>query len=254
LMDRASVEAAKLNLAYTNVQAPFEGRVQTTQFNVGALVTAEQDVLTTLVQIDPVYIEFNLTRREMFDLQSKKGKGILSAEDVRVNLMLPNGEMHPNAGTIDFIGSQVNPMTDSLLVRAVVDNTGGDGPEVNLVSGQYARIQLYLGELAGALVIPRAAMSETQAGPHVFVVGADGMAEQRAVVLDSVYEQYQVISSGLKEGERVVTSGLQSVRPGIKVKLKAPEGTAVKGSGGTTAASAGTSGRSEPPVGTKPGS
>lgn len=223
LIDQAAIEAAKLNLAYTRVMAPFTGRVQTTLKNVGALVTAEKDVLTTLVQIDPVYVEFNLTRREMFDLQALKGKGILSAADVQVVLTLPNGEQHPNPGKIDFVGSEVNSMTNSLLVRAVVKNSGGDGPEVNLVSGQYARISLDLGEQAGALVVPREALLETQAGPHVFVVSEDGTAEQRAVVPGSLYQKLQVISSGLKEGERVVISGIQSLRPGSKVQIKKPD-------------------------------
>lgn len=239
LLYEAEVESAEINLDYTDVVAPFEGRVQTTQRNIGALVTAQQDVLTRVVEIDPVYIAFNLTRREMFDLQSKKGKGILSADDVRVKLILPNGQLHPNEGKIDFIGSEVNPMTDSLLVRAVVENKGGDGPEVNLVSGQYARVQLYLGEQAGTLVVPRQALVETQSGPHVFVVKADGTTDQRAVELGQVYEQYQIITSGLEKGEKVVVSGLQSVRPGAKVKISTSGGTGVTASGGTGASEAG---------------
>ncbi|MEM8953489.1 MAG: efflux RND transporter periplasmic adaptor subunit [Verrucomicrobiota bacterium] len=258
LMYEAEVESAQINLEYTNVVAPFEGRVQTTQRNIGALVTAQQDVLTRVVEIDPVYIEFNLTRREMFDLQSTKGKGILSAEDVRVQLILPNGEVHPNEGKIDFIGSEVNPMTDSLLVRAVVANKGGDGPEVNLVSGQYARVRLYLGEQAGTLVVPRQALVETQSGPHVYVVKADGTAEQRAVEMGSAYEQFQVITSGLKEGEKVVVSGLQSVQPGSKVKISSSGGTGVTAGGGTgvSGGSMGTAsgGTSAPATGSRTGS
>ncbi len=218
--DRAVIETAKLNLAYTKITAPFSGRIQTTRKNVGALVTAENDVLTTLFQIDPVYIEFGLSRREMFEIRMLHGKGFLFAPYVRVDLTLPDGKLHPKKGKIDFVASQVNPMTDSVLVRALVPNVGGDGSGVNLISGQYVKVDLFLGNKPDALVIPKEALLETQSGSQVYVVGAGNKVETRIVEPGPAHDQFQVIISGLKPGEIIVTSGLQRVRNGVTVKTR----------------------------------
>jgi membrane fusion protein (multidrug efflux system) len=236
LKDRAAVEAAKLDLAYTKITAPFSGRVQATQKNVGALVTEEKDILTTLVQIDPVYVEFAVSRREMFAIRTLQGEGFLFSPDVHVELILPNGKPHPKKGKIDFVASQVNPLTDGVLVRAVVPNAGGDGPGVNLISGQYVEVNLVLGNRSNAVVIPQEALLETQAGTLVYVVGEGGKVEIRMVETGPVHDRYQVINSGLKPGENIVTLGLQRVRNGVTVKIEpaatpvpaAPTGTAAK--------------------------
>lgn len=216
--DKAAIESAKLNLEYTNITAPFTGRIQTTQENIGALVTAEQTVLTTLVQIDPIYVEFSISRREMFELQGLLGSDFLFDPEVRVSLILPDGKDYGEKGKIDFAASQVNPLTDSVLVRAVIPNKGGDGPDLDLVSGQYAQVNVFLAEQPNAIVIPREALIQTQSGPHVYVVGADNKAEMRMIELDRVYAQYQIVRSGLKPGEKVIVSGLQSVKDGLTVK------------------------------------
>jgi RND family efflux transporter MFP subunit len=218
--DRAAIETAKLNLGYTKITAPFSGRVQTTVKNIGALVTAEKDVLTTLVQIDPVYIEFSLSRREMFEIQLLRGKGFFFAPHVRVDLTLPDGKPHPKKGKIDFVASQVDPMTDSVLVRAIVPNVGGDGPSVNLISGQYVKVDLFLGYQPDAITVPKEALLETQAGSQVYVVGEASKVELRTVEPGPVHDQYQVVITGLNAGEVIVISGLQHIRNGITVKTE----------------------------------
>ena len=171
----ASVEKAKLDLSYTILTAPFEGRIQTTLINVGNLVTAEQDVLTSLVQLDPIYVVFNLSRRQVFDIQRLRTQGLVTLElkKLKVEVLQSDGSIYPHQGHVDFVGSEIDPTTDTLVVRGVLPNPLDQNQRGTLVPGQYAPVRLILGTRPGALVIPQEALVETQVGKHVFVVGKD---------------------------------------------------------------------------------
>lgn len=220
--DKADIENARLELSFTRIKAPFSGRIQQTRINVGNLVQQQRDVLTTLVQMDPIYVIFNLSRSQVYQIQLlKRQEKLFPVEEMKVELLLPDGSSYPEQGKINFISFQIDPATDSVTVRAVFPNKHIGTGDYDLIPGQYAPVRLILGENPDALLIPETALVETQAGTNVFVVGKDNKVESRKVVAGSSYKQQRVISDGLKHGEKVIIEGVQKVRPGMAVKPEA---------------------------------
>ena len=220
--DKANIENAALDLSFTKITAPFNGRTQETQINVGNLVQQQRDVLTTLVQMDPIYVVFNISRNQVYEIQLQKRQGkVLPVEEMRAEVLQPDGSKYPHEGKINFISFRINPTTDSVLVRAVLPNTkSGDVGSYDLIPGQYAPVRLILGEDANAILIPQPALVETQIGKQVFVVNADNKVETRNVEVGRSYKNQWIIQKGLKKGEKVIVEGTQKVKPGVVVKPK----------------------------------
>jgi len=233
----AQIRNAELDLSLTRINAPFYGRVQQTQINVGNLVQAQKDVLTELVQMDPIYVVFNLSRAQSFEIQRLQGEGDgFALEDMVVELIMPDGKIYEKKGKLNFVSFLIDPSTDSVTARAIFDNpktVGGRG--FDLVPGQYAPVRATVGKMPDALLIPRSAVVETQDGPHVYVVGDQNKVERRKIDPGAVHQQQLVVTRGLAEGDKVVVVGVQKVRDGIEVKPTAADagkaGSAVKASG-----------------------
>ena len=216
---QAEIVNAQLNLSFTDINAPFDGRIQQTLRYEGDLVDAYQDTLTSLVQIDPVYVIFNVTRRELFEIQAMQVQGLVQKleESAKIELTLPDGSAYAQQGKLDFISSQIDPTTDTLTFRAVIANDFSHSSEGDLVPGQYVPVRMVLGERPDALLVPKPALLETQAGQQVYVVDKDNKVVSRMVEVGQPYEDHWVIKSGLEKGERVIVEGLQKVRPGSVV-------------------------------------
>jgi len=221
--DKANIENAKLDLSFTNIAAPFDGRIQQTRINVGNLVEKQRDVLTTLIQMDPVYVVFNISRSHFFEIQMLKRQGkLFETADMRIDILLPDGSTYTQRGKINFISFQINPTTDTVLVRGIIANKKDQGVgDFDLIPGQYAPVRLILGEEAKALLIPQPALVESQIGNQVFVVNAENKVESRNVEVGRGYQDQWIIKKGLKKGEKVIVEGTQKVRPGVVVKPKA---------------------------------
>jgi membrane fusion protein (multidrug efflux system) len=220
--DKANIENAQLNLSFTHITAPFAGRIQQTRINVGNLVKEQRDVLTTLVQMDPVYVIFNISRSQVYDIQLLKRQGkVWPVDQMIVELLLPDGSVYRHQGKVNFISFQINPATDTVTIRAVfanhMDKTVGD---YDLIPGQYTPVRLIIGENAKALLIPQPALVESQIGRQVFVVNAQNKVEVRKVEIGPAYQQQWVVTKGLKKGETVIVSGTQKVRPKMTVTPK----------------------------------
>jgi membrane fusion protein (multidrug efflux system) len=223
--DQAKLDNAQLDLGFTKIDAPFTGRIQQTRINVGQLVEQQKDVLTTLVQIDPIHVVFNVSRTRAYEIQQlrREGLGMRTLADYKADLRLPDGSLYPHQGTLDFVSSKVDPTTDTLTVRAVFPNPHTEGRDSTLIVGQYVPVMLHVGH-RDALLIPQPALVQSQAGDHVYVL-KDGKVEHRAVRVDGAFQQDWVIADGLKAGEQVVVQGVQKVRGGMPVTVvekKAP--------------------------------
>ena len=220
--DKADIENAALELSFTKIMAPFSGRTQETRINVGNLVQQQRDVLTTLVQMDPIYVVFNISRNQVYEIQLQKRQGrVLPINEMRAEVLQPDGSKYPHAGKINFVSFQINPTTDSVLVRATLPNRKPeDAEDYDLIPGQYAPVRLILGEDANTLLIPQAALVETQVGKQVFVVKTDNKVETRNVEVGRSYKNQWIIQKGLKKGEKVIVEGTQKVKPGVVVKPK----------------------------------
>lgn len=223
--DNAQLDNAKLDLSFTTITAPFAGRVQQTEVNAGQLVRQQSDVLTTLIQLDPTYVIFNISRRQLLEIQMMKEQGLApeKEQDYKARLTMSDGSAYPHEGQVDFVSGEVNPTTDTATARAVFPNplVGSGGPR--LIPGQYVELDLIAGERPNALLIPKAALIETQLGQQVLVVGDDDKVQNRKVEVGFAYQGQWVVKEGLKPGEKVIVSGLQKVREGMTVKVKAPD-------------------------------
>lgn len=207
--DQASLTAARLNLDWTSVRAPFDGRVGKAEVTEGNLVDGAQ-VLTTLVSASPVYVSFNGDESTYLQL-GKLARSNPGALKVSVGLAHEDG--FPHAGKLEFVDNQIDPQTGSLRLRAVVNN-----PDGVLTPGLFAKVKLGTdaGGVASALVAEKAVGTD-QNRKFVYVVAANNQTEYRPVQLGATVGSLRVVTAGLKPGERVIVDGLQRVRPGAPV-------------------------------------
>ncbi|MBJ7313917.1 efflux RND transporter periplasmic adaptor subunit [Rugamonas sp. CCM 8940] len=207
----AQFEAAKLNLNYTQVQSPINGRVSKAEITVGNLIDGAA-ILTSVVSTDRIYASFEGDEDTFLRVGAQAHKG----EAVIVKVGLANESGYPHEGKLEFVDNQLDPQTGSVRMRATFVNADNA-----LVPGLFARVQLGAGhggkEITSALMINERAVGTDQNRKFVFVVGADGKAEYRPVKLGQTIDGMRVVREGLKAGEKIVVNGLQRVRPGAPV-------------------------------------
>jgi multidrug efflux system membrane fusion protein len=204
---QAQYEAARLNLAYTRVVSPIDGRVSKAEITLGNLVDATA-VLTSVVSLQRIYASFDGDEETYLRVGARAREGA----PVAVRVGLANEEGFPHQGKLEFVDNQLDARTGSVRMRATFDNKDGA-----LVPGLFARVQLGAADSRKAVVINERAVGTDQNRKFVFVVGADGKAEYRPVTLGPVVDGLRVVRSGVKPGEKIVVNGLQRVRPGAPV-------------------------------------
>jgi len=214
----AALDRARTNLSYTEIKAPFAGRIGNTAVDAGAIAGPDSGTLATLVQLDPIHAEFPVPTSVLRNFLERVERGEVS-KAAAVTLTLANGSVYERQGDVDFVDSRVNPGTDSVTVRARFDN-----PQGRLLDGELVRVTLTSDAPEGALAIPAQAVQRDIQGAFVLVVGADDVAEQRRITVQRMAEGFAVIGEGLSEGERVITEGINKVRPGSAVDAATPGG------------------------------
>ena len=202
---QAQYEAARLNLAYTRITAPIDGRVSKAEITLGNLVDASA-VLTSIVSLDRLYASFD------GDEQTYLRVGARRDREAVVKVGLVNEEGFPHEGKLEFVDNQLDARTGSVRMRATLAN-----PDRALAPGLFARVQVGSGVAEQRVVINERAVGTDQSRKFVVVVGPDGKAEYRPVQLGPMVDGMRVVRSGLKAGEKIVVSGLQRVRPGAPV-------------------------------------
>lgn len=223
---QAALQSAQLNLDYTKVRAPVDGRVGRIEITVGNLVAAGPGapVLTTLVSVNPIYASFNADERVvMRALQSNAvdPKALKGIERIPVQMGTTLSDGTPFNGGLQLIDNQVDVRSGTVRVRAKFDNADG-----TLMPGQFARIRMGHADPQQALMVNERAVGTDQDKKFFMVVDADNKASYREITLGEMAEGLRVVTSGLKAGERIVVRGLQRVRPGT---LVAPEVVAMDG-------------------------
>jgi RND family efflux transporter MFP subunit len=212
----AAIQLAKLDLSYTTVRAPFDGRVGRTSVSPGELVGPSSSPLINLLRTAPIYVEFSLTEKQLmtviesFDTTVGEVANNPKAPDVFVTL--PNGTELEEIGRVVFADNQIDPSTGTITLRAEFANNRG-----LIVDGSFLNLRIEATEAHEVLMIPLAAVQRDQRGDFVLVVGTQQTVEQRYVTLGRQVETTVVIEEGLREGETVIVEGLQRVRPGVTV-------------------------------------
>ena len=214
LVMQGKLSMAKLNLAYTEIRAPFDGKLGVCPVYEGNLVGAKTVNLASLVEIDPVKVEFPIPESVYVEHLITYGNMKNARESIVVRLMLPNGKDYPHDGVIYFADNKINNMTGTIFLRARFPN-----PEGMLVPGGYVKVILGQKQMTSQVLILMESIQRDQAGTFVLVVSKDGTVERRNVVLGADLGGASVVESGLSEGELVITQGALKVRTGVKPKV-----------------------------------
>ena len=215
---RARVEAARIDLTYTQVLSPISGRIGRALVTEGALVTAEQSQALALVQqLDPIYVDITQSSTEMLRLQRQLASGELQRDEnnqAEVSLLLEDGSEYAERGKLQLSEVSVDPGTGTVVLRAIFPN-----PRRELLPGMYVRAQLSQGVKRNVMLVPQQAVSRNQRGEAtVMVVGDDDRIVERIIQAERMIGTDWLVTSGLESGERVVVEGLQRIRQGAQVR------------------------------------
>lgn len=209
----AVVANAKLQLEFTEVRAPVDGKTSRALVTAGNLAVADQTILTTVVSQDPIYVYFDVDENSYlrYGEQARDGGGTPADTSVRVGLV--NEEGYPHAGTINFFDNQVNSAVGTIRVRAVLPNA-----DRIFTPGLFVRVQFVSGRKENVLLIDDKAVMTDQDRKYVYVVGKDTKIQRKDVVPGRMAEGLRVIQSGLAADDKVVVAGQQKIHPGMSVK------------------------------------
>ncbi|HEV8003953.1 MAG TPA: efflux RND transporter periplasmic adaptor subunit [Planctomycetaceae bacterium] len=225
---QANIAIYKLNLEFTRVTSPIDGRVSRYYLTLGNLVNQDQTLLTTVVSQDPMYAYFDTDEPTLLRVRRAVAEGKIKpavANKNPVSMGLQDEEGFPHAGTIDFINNQVNPTTGSVSVRGVFPNPILSQGVRLLSPGMFVRIRLPIGAQHPALLVIDRAISSDQGLKYVYVIDAQNKVQYRRVTTGALQENgLRVIQSGLKPEDWVAVGALQQVRPGMNVR---PDQTAM---------------------------
>lgn len=232
----AQLQQSQINLAYTEIEAPIDGKIGRSAVTPGNYVSPGSGVLVSIVSQDPMYVVFPVATRAVLDLRQRYAeKGGFAAAIIK--LRLPDGRIYGQTGRLDFIDNTVGGTTDTMTLRGTIANpvlpgADGTGTARELVDGELVTVLLEDAAAVEALAVPRAAILADQQGDYVYVVDGDNKVRQRRVRLGQSTPMTAIVLSGLREGENVVVEGLQRVRPGQTVSPGPPSSPAALVPGG----------------------
>jgi membrane fusion protein, multidrug efflux system len=235
---RANVQTARISLGYASVTSPIEGRAGQQQVTEGALVGNGGDatLLTTVDQIDPLYVNFTMSVADMEQMRRAQSNGNVTLAEpnkASVQIALPDGSAYTEAGTLDFSSTTVDPATGAVNLRAQIPN-----PKHSLLPGMYVTLKAQLGEQHKVFLVPQEAVLRDTVGAYVFTVGKDGKVARRDVTTSAASGGNWVVTAGLAAGEQVIVSGVQNVKEGAPAKASPWQPHAAGNRGPAAAASA----------------
>ncbi len=220
---QAAVESARISLGFTRVVAPIDGRAGQQQVTEGAIVGnssadggANSTLLTTVDQLDPLYVNFTVSASDLDRLRRAQTAGNVSLSDpnkTTVQVLLPDGSKYDQQGTLDFSGATVDPTTGTISLRAQLPN-----PDKRLLPGTYVTIKANLGEQKNVFLVPQQGVARDVAGAYVLVVNQEGKVERKNITANELSNGNWVVTGGLAAGDQIIVSGLQAVQPGAPAK------------------------------------
>lgn len=216
---KAAVDTAQINLAYTKVISPISGRIGKSTVTEGALVsTGQTTALTTVQQLDPIYVDVTQSSNDFLQLKKDLESGVLKQSEGKatIRLLLEDGSEYNLPGTLEFSGVTVDETTGSITLRAIFPN-----PQHNLLPGMFVRARLEAGVNANALLVPQQGITRDPRGQATaMVVGEGDKVELRELKTSKAIGDKWLVAEGLKEGDRVIVTGLQKIKQGVQVQAK----------------------------------
>ena len=215
---KAQLETAQINLGYTEIRAPIDGKISATEVTEGNAVSPTSGTLANLVSQDPMYVLYPVPVRAGLDLRNRYD-AIGGFNAVVLKLRLPDGQIYGQTGKLDYVSPTVATSTDTITVRAVIPNPRLTGVPANspapreLFDGEFVTVMIEGVQPITVLAIPRAAVLSDQQGDYVYVVDAQNKAQIRRIQLGQSTPSTAVVTNGLTEGEMVISEGLQRARP-----------------------------------------
>ncbi|WP_037307288.1 efflux RND transporter periplasmic adaptor subunit [Ruegeria halocynthiae] len=213
---KAAIRQAKLDLSYTEIHAPFSGRIGRVATSVGDVVGPTNPALVNIVSEAPIYVNFSLNEKQFTTVLETVGESAstLAESDKSpvVRVILPNGTELEETGQIVFVDNRIDPLTGAITLRAEFDNT-----DRLIIDGAFLSVQIEALEPTLEVLVPQAALQRDQRGEFVLVVNDQQMVEQRYITTGDTVDTAIVVKDGLREGESVIVEGLQRVRPGVAV-------------------------------------
>ena len=212
---QAALSAARINLDYTSIKAPITGRIGKSTVTAGALVTAGQvEPLATIRSLDPMFVDLTESSEVRLKLRAAVRAGTLSAGGTKVQLRLGDGSLYATPGVLEFAEVAVDEATGTVTLRAKFPN-----PDDTLLPGMYVRAVLDQAIVQSAMLVPQQGITHDAKGDATaMVVGKDGKAEPRTLVVDRVVGDKWLVVSGLAAGDKVIVEGLNKIGPGMPVK------------------------------------
>lgn len=216
---KASLDKAEINLNYTRVYSPIDGRIGKSNVTEGALVAVGQATpLATVQQLDPIYVDMTQSSTEYLRLKQELANGTLKQKDGKalVKLTLENGQLYEHEGTLQFSDVSVNETTGSISIRAIFPN-----PDSTLLPGMFVRTTLYEGTQSNIFLIPQKAVTrDVKGNTSVKIINESNVIETRQIKVSEAIGSNWIVIEGLKDGEKIVTSGLQKIADGSVVQIK----------------------------------
>lgn len=210
--DRAAIQAAEINLAYTEIRAPFPGRLGRNQAPIGTLVNVGGSALNTLVQISPIYVTFTPNEGDLTLIRQAANAGPITVE-----VAVPGDPGPARTGTVTFIDNMVDRATGTITARATIANA-----DRTLLPGQYVNIRVLVGERPSALLIPQTVLGSSQLGKFVYVID-QGKVAMRMVELGPAQGALVSVIKGIKDSDQIISGNLQKIGPGMPVMPEPPK-------------------------------
>ncbi|NOC82122.1 efflux RND transporter periplasmic adaptor subunit [Ruegeria atlantica] len=212
----AAIQQAELDLSYTQIHAPFDGRIGRITTSVGDVVGPNNPPLVNIVSETPIYVNFSLNEKLFTSVLQTYGENSASLaespQSPNVHVILPNGTEMDEVGRLVFVDNRIDPLTGAITVRAQFDNA-----DRLILDGAFVNVQIEALEPTLQVLVPQAALQRDQRGEFVLVVNDKQMVEQRYITTGDTVGTAIIVLDGLREGESVIVEGLQRVRPGVAV-------------------------------------
>jgi len=223
-VNEATLSRAKLNLEYTKIYSPINGKIGQINITEGNFVSPSSGTLAKIVSTDPIFVDFNIKSADYLMLKRNSTGENHNLSDMNVKIRLPDGKLYNQEGKINFFNNEINETSGTIKVRAEFKN-----PEGFLVPGDYVSVISSLNKPRTVDLIPQEAVLENSDGKYVYVLNEDNTVKTKSVKVEGQYAGYWIISEGLTAQDKVVSNGLQKLKPGMKVKIAFDGQKTVKG-------------------------